>query len=196
MVGLMVSTTTIIIIFTLSLLIILINDSVNTISNASGFFPFGNSPDDFKLYENTKLRFSIQYPSTWQKEERLNNFVTFLAPIVDSSQYKSPAGLGISSLSVSNVSLNTIVNIHLKNMTNNLKDFQLIESSDTVLADNRPAKKIMFTAMDDEEKKQALQLITKNNDKVYLITYKAYVDKYEQYFPIIQKMLNSFVFFK
>jgi photosystem II reaction center protein PsbP len=196
MVGLMVSTTTIIIIFTLSLLIILINDSVNTISNASGFFPFGNSPDDFKLYENTKLRFSIQYPSTWQKEERLNNFVTFLAPIVDSSQYKSPAGLGISSLSVSNVSLNTIVNIHLKNMTNNLKDFQLIESSDTVLADNRPAKKIMFTAMDDEEKKQALQLITKNNDKVYLITYKAYVDKYEQYFPIIQKMLNSLVFFK
>ena len=196
MVGLMVSTTTIIIIFTLSLLIILINDSVNTISNASGFFPFGNSPDDFKLYENTKLRFSIQYPSTWQKEERLNNFVTFLAPIVDSSQYKSPAGLGISSLSVSNVSLNTIVNIHLKNMTNNLKDFQLIESSDTVLADNRPAKKIIFTAMDDEEKKQALQLITKNNDKVYLITYKAYVDKYEQYFPIIQKMLNSLVFFK
>ena len=196
MVGLMVSTTTIIIIFTLSLLIILINDSVNTISNASGFLPFGNSPDDFKLYENTKLRFSIQYPSTWQKEERLNNFVTFLAPIVDSSQYKSPAGLGISSLSVSNVSLNTIVNIHLKNMTNNLKDFQLIESSDTVLADNRPAKKIMFTAMDDEEKKQALQLITKNNDKVYLITYKAYVDKYEQYFPIIQKMLNSLVFFK
>jgi len=196
MVGLMVSTTTIIIIFTLSLLFILINDSVNTISNASGFFPFGNSPDDFKLYENTKLRFSIQYPSTWQKEERLNNFVTFLAPIVDSSQYKSPAGLGISSLSVSNVSLNTIVNIHLKNMTNNLKDFQLIESSDTVLADNRPAKKIIFTAMDDEEKKQALQLITKNNDKVYLITYKAYVDKYEQYFPIIQKMLNSLVFFK
>jgi photosystem II reaction center protein PsbP len=196
MVGLMVSTTTIIIIFTLSLLFILINDSVNTISNASGFFPFGNSPDDFKLYENTKLRFSIQYPSTWQKEERLNNFVTFLAPIVDSSQYKSPAGLGISSLSVSNVSLNTIVNIHLKNMTNNLKDFQLIESSDTVLADNRPAKKIMFTAMDDEEKKQALQLITKNNDKVYLITYKAFVDKYEQYFPIIQKMLNSLVFFK
>lgn len=195
MVGVMVSTTTIII-FTLSLLFILINNSVNTISTASGFFPFGNSPDDFKLYENTKLRYSIQYPSTWQKEERLNNFVTFLAPIVDSSQYKSPAGLGISSLSVSNVSLKTIVNIHLKNMTNNLKDFQLIESSDTVLADNRPAKKIMFTAMDDEEKKQALQLITKNNDKIYLITYKAYVDKYEQYFPIIQKMLNSLVFFK
>ena len=197
MVVLMISTTTtIILIFSLSLLFISINNSVNIIDNASGFFHFGNSADDFKLYENTKLKFSIQYPSTWQKEERLNDFVTFLAPIVDTSHYESPAGLGISSLSVSNVSLNTIVNIHLKNMTNNLKDFQLIESSDTVLADNRPTKKIMFTAMDDEEKKQALQLITKNHDKVYLITYKAYVDKYEQYFPIIQKMLNSLVFFK
>jgi hypothetical protein len=192
--GLIVATTCII--FTVSLLFISINNSVNIIDNASGFFHFGNSADDFKLYENTKLKFSIQYPSTWQKEERLNDFVTFLSPIVDSSHYKSPAGLGISSLRVSDVSLNTIISIHLKNMTNNFKDFQLIESTDTVLADNRPAKKIIFTAIDNEEKKQALQLITKNNDKVYLITYKAYVDKYEQYFPIIQKMLNSLVFFK
>ena len=194
MVGLMAATTYII--FIISLLFISINNSGNIINDASGFFHSGKSSDDFKLYENTKLKLSIQYPSTWQKEERLNDFVTFLSPIVDSSHYKSPAGLGISSLSVSNVSLNTITNIHLKNMTNNLKDFQLIESSDTVLADNKLAKKIIFTAMDDEEKKQALQLITKNNDKVYLITYKAYVDKYEQYFPIIQKMLNSLVFFK
>lgn len=194
MVGLMAATTYII--FIISLLFISINNSVNIINDASGFFHSGKSSDDFKLYENTQLKLSIQYPSTWQKEERLNDFVTFLSPIVDSSHYKSPAGLGISSLTVSNVSLNTIVNIHLKNMTNNLKDFQLIESSDTALADNRLAKKIIFTAMDNEEKKQALQLITKNNDKVYLITYKAYVDKYEQYFPIIQKMLNSLVFFK
>lgn len=194
MVGLMAATTYII--FIISLLFISINNSVNIINDASGFFHSGKSSDDFKLYENTQLKLSIQYPSTWQKEERLNDFVTFLSPIVDSSDYKSPAGLGVSSLTVSNVSLNTIVNIHLKNMTNNLKDFQLIESSDTVLGDNRLAKKIIFTAMDNEEKKQALQLITKNNDKVYLITYKAYVDKYEQYFPIIQKMLNSLVFFK
>jgi PsbP-like protein len=193
MVRLMAATTYIIII---SLLFISINNSGNIINDSSGFFHTGKSSNDFNHYENTKLKLSIQYPSTWQKEERLNDFVTFLSPIVDSSHYKSPAGLGISSLSVSNVSLNTIVNIHLENMTNNLKDFQLIESSDTVLADNRPAKKIIFTAMDDEEKKQALQLITKNNDKVYLITYKAYIDKYEQYFPIIQKMLNSLVFFK
>jgi eukaryotic-like serine/threonine-protein kinase len=186
---------TCIIIF-LILLVIPLNNSGNIFNDASGQFPFGNPQDELKPYENTKLKLSIQYPSSWQKEERLNDFITFLAPIVDSSQYRSPAGLGISSLSVSNVSLNTIINVHLKNMTNNLKNFQLFESSDTVIADNRPAKKIIFTATDVEQKKQALQLITKNNDKVYLITYKADVDKYEQYFPIIQKMLNSLVFFK
>ena len=191
----MAPASTYIIIF-LSLLVISLNNSENIFNDASGFFHFGNSQDDLKPYENTKLKLSIQYPSSWQKEERLNDFVTFLAPIVDSSQYRSPAGLGISSLSVSNVSLNTIANVHLKNMTDNLKDFKLIESSDTVIADNRPAKKIIFTATDVEEKKQALQLITKNNDKVYLITYKTDVDKYEQFFPIIQKMLNSLVFFK
>ena len=183
-------------IIVIPLLFLLVNNSVNIFNEVYALFHFGNSQDDFKPYENTNLKLSIQYPSSWQKEERLNDFVTFVAPIVDSSQYKSPAGLGISSLSVSNVSLNTIAQVHLKNMSNNLKDFQLIESSDTVLADNRPAKKIIFTASDGEEKKQALQLITKNNDKVYLITYKAYVDKYEQYFPIIQTMLNSLIFLK
>jgi eukaryotic-like serine/threonine-protein kinase len=183
-------------IFFIPLLFILVNNSVNIFNEVYAIFPFGNSHDDLKPYENTKLKLSIQYPSSWQKEERLNDFVTFVAPIVDSSQYKSPAGLGISSLSASNVSLNTIAKVHLKNMSNNLKDFQLIESSDTVLADNRPAKKITFTALDGEEKKQALQLITKNNDKVYLITYKADLDKYEQYFAIIQTMLNSLIFLK
>lgn len=183
-------------IFFIPLLFILVNNSVNIFNEVYAFFHFGNSQDDFKPYENTKLKLSIQYPSSWQKEERLNDFVTFVAPIVDSSHYKSPAGLGISSLSVSNVSLNTIAKVHLKNMSNNLKDFQLVESSDTVLADNKPAKKIIFTALDGEEKKQALQLITKNNDKVYLITYKAYLDNYEQYFPIIQTMLNSLIFLK
>ncbi|HYY71350.1 MAG TPA: hypothetical protein VE595_02965, partial [Nitrososphaeraceae archaeon] len=74
--------------------------------------------------------------------------------------------------------------------------FQLIESSDTVLADKRPAKKIVFTAMDGEEKRQSLQLITKNNDKIYLFTYKAVLDQYDKYFPIIQTMLNSLIFLK
>ena len=69
MVGLMAATTTYII-FIISLLFISINNSVNIINDASGFFHSGKSSDDFKLYENTKLKFSIQYPSTWQKEER------------------------------------------------------------------------------------------------------------------------------
>jgi len=183
------------VVFFLSIMITMIISLIELTDLKVKTFAIDDS-ESFSNYTNSKFNFSIQYPSTWQKEERLNDFVTFLAPIEDSSHYESPAGLGISSLSVSNVSLNTITNIHLKNMTNNLKDFQLIESSDTRLADNRLAKKIIFTAMDDEEKKQALQLITKNKDKVYLITYKAYLDKYEQYFPITQKMLNSLVFFK
>ncbi|HET9806591.1 MAG TPA: PsbP-related protein [Nitrososphaeraceae archaeon] len=172
------------------------NNSTNMFNYVYGFFPFGNQQESFIPYENTKLKISIQYPSNWQKEEHLNDFVTFVAPIVDTSQYRYPAGLGISSMSLSNISLNTIKNVHIKNMTDNFKDFQLIESSDTVLADKRPAKKIVFTAMDGEEKRQSLQLITKNNDKIYLFTYKADVDQYDKYFQIIQTMLNSLIFLK
>ena len=180
----------------ISLIVILINSSTNTFDYVYGIFHTGNQKENFIPYENSKLKINIQYPSNWQKEERLNDFVTFIAPIGDIGQYRYPAGLGISSISLGNVSLETIKNIHIKNMTDNLKDFQLIESSDTVLVDKRPAKKIIFTATDGEVKRQSLQLITKNNDKIYLFTYKADVDQYDKYFPTIQTMLNSIIFLK
>jgi hypothetical protein len=178
------------------LIIILINSSTNTFDYVYGIFHTGNQKENFVPYENSKLKINIQYPSNWQKEERLNDFVTFVAPIGDIGQYRYPAGLGISSISLSNVSLEAIKNVHIKNITNNLKDFQLIESSDTVLADKRPAKKIIFTANDGEAKRQSLQLITENNDKIYLFTYKADIDQYDKYFPTIQTMLNSVIFLK
>jgi hypothetical protein len=178
------------------LIIILINSSTNTFDYVYGIFHTGNQKENFVPYENSKLKINIQYPSNWQKEERLNDFVTFIAPIGDIGQYRYPAGLGISSISLSNVSLEAIKNVHIKNITNNLKDFQLIESSDTVLADKRPAKKIIFTANDGEAKRQSLQLITENNDKIYLFTYKADIDQYDKYFPTIQTMLNSIIFLK
>jgi hypothetical protein len=178
------------------LIIILINSSTNTFDYVYGIFHTGNQKENFVPYENSKLKINIQYPSNWQKEERLNDFVTFVAPIGDIGQYRYPAGLGISSISLSNVSLEAIKNVHIKNITDNLKDFQLIESSDTVLADKRPAKKIIFTANDGEAKRQSLQLITDNNDKIYLFTYKADIDQYDKYFPTIQTMLNSVIFLK
>ena len=180
----------------ISLIVILINSSTNTFDYVYGIFHTGNQKENFIPYENSKLKINIQYPSNWQKEERLNDFVTFIAPIGDIGQYRYPAGLGISSISLGNVSLETIKNVHIKNMTDNLKDFQLIESSDTVLVDKRPAKKIIFTATDGEVKRQSLQLITKNNDKIYLFTYKADVDQYDKYFSTIQTMLNSIIFLK
>lgn len=180
----------------ISLIVILINSSTNTFDYVYGIFHTGNQKENFIPYENSKLKINIQYPSNWQKEERLNDFVTFIAPIGDIGQYRYPAGLGISSINLGNVSLETIKNVHIKNITDNLKDFQLIESSDTVLVDKRPAKKIIFTATDGEVKRQSLQLITKNNDKIYLFTYKADVDQYDKYFPTIQTMLNSIIFLK
>jgi eukaryotic-like serine/threonine-protein kinase len=180
----------------ISIFFILANSFTPRGNNVNGLFDWADAQENFLLYENPKLKYTLQYPSDWQKEERLNDFVTFTAPILESGQYRYPAGLGISAMSTNNASLNTIANVHTKNMTNNLKDFQLIESSNAVLADNKPAKKIIFTAIDKDEKRKALQLITKNNDKVFLITYKADIDKYEKYLPIIQKMLASLVFLK
>ena len=50
------------------LLFILVNNSVNIFNEVYAFFPFGNSQDEFKPYENTNLKLSIQYPSSGKKK--------------------------------------------------------------------------------------------------------------------------------
>lgn len=61
----------------------------------------------------------------------------------------------------------------MKKMTQNIPDFQIIESSSTTIYGS-PAHKIEFTATDNKEQKwKAMQFWRQKEDKAYLFTYKA-----------------------
>lgn len=66
----------------------------------------------------------------------------------------------------------------MKKMTQNIPDFQIIESSSTTIYGS-PAHKIEFTATDNKERKwKAMQFWPQKGDKAYLFTYKAEPKKY------------------
>ena len=80
------------------------------------------------------------------------------------------------------------------NLTKNHHDFRLLESKNYTLGGTH-AHQIVFTASDSHKVHgKAMQIWTVNNSKAYLITYKADPELYSAYFPVIQKMVDSFRF--
>jgi hypothetical protein len=179
-------------------ILLLFTSPIIILKDGSGFFHEGGQDQTFVPYENHQMKFSIKYPSNWNIEEHIGGFVTFTAPIEDYTQTKFPAGLGVYPINLEsqNFSLSTLKNVHLNNLTNNLKEYQLLDSRQVTLTGTYPAHKIIFTALDGDQIRKSMQIILKNQDKVFLITYKAHLNKYDSYLPTVQKILDSLVFKK
>jgi eukaryotic-like serine/threonine-protein kinase len=150
------------------------------------------SESDFLTYDDLITGFSIKYPPDWERAQHIDKSITFIAP-KESNFGTFPAGLGIIFKEVaSNVSLSYISQTQLNTLKNLYPDINILESSDITFA-GHPAHKIIFTATDNTSHlRKAMQIWFKDDTKKYLILYKADVEKFPQYLPTIEKMLNTF----
>ena len=176
-----------------TLLIILIHTSYNT-PEALGFF-FNDQKAPMLTYENNEFKFKISYPDNWERSVKINNEITFVSP-KDKDSVSSPGGLIIKlvPLQSKNVSLGPVSNALISQLKKEHKDFKL-ESSQNSAIGGKNAKKIIFTATDNRlQERKALQIITINNNNIFIITYKASLDKYATYESTINDMISSFKF--
>lgn len=167
------------------------------IHDAYSLFSLDN-PENFLIYDNPSFGYKILYPQQWQKETHLDNFITFSAPREDSSQNTYPAAFGIKSQKInsSQITLSSIIKEHSGQLVK-LPDFVLLDSQTILLPNKIKAQKITFTAADkDNVKRKSFQVLTKYQDKAFLITYKALVDRYDSYLNIANKMVNSLEIYK
>ncbi|HXS60566.1 MAG TPA: PsbP-related protein [Candidatus Sulfopaludibacter sp.] len=183
--------------FLIAISILLIQ--ISSISNnhvVLGLFFFDDQNKPIMLtYENNDLKFKINYPNSWERSSGINNETTFIAP-KESDSPSSPAGLVVKvmSLKSKNVSVGSITNALISQLKKEHKDFKL-ESSSQFTIDNKQGKQIVFTATDNNlQNRKALQLIATNNNNIFIITYKASIDKYSKYENTIKDMISSFKF--
>jgi len=150
------------------------------------------SESEFLTYDDLITGFSIKYPPDWDRAQHIDKSITFVSP-KESNSDTFPAGLGIIFKEVaSNMSLSFISQTQLNTLKNLYPDINILESSDITFA-GHPAHKIIFTATDNTSHlRKAMQIWFKDDTKAYLITYKADVEKFPQYLPTIEKMLNTF----
>ena len=74
-----------------------------------------------------------------------------------------------------------------------LTNFNLVESdtNNSILA-GRPAYKLVYSDVEDDTNYKTMEIGTIIGDKVYYIEYISEEEKYSNYLPTIQMMINSF----
>jgi hypothetical protein len=159
------------------------------------FFHTASLADNLIAFEDLGLGLMINYPSNWERSKIGQDQVTFIAPR-ESDSPSFPAGLGIKSHNISSPdsTLDSIAKEIVTDLEHDTQDFALLSSSQSKL-NSFDAYEISFSATDDNDaKRTAMQIVVKPEKLVYVITYKAYPEKYETYLPTIQSMLDSLKF--
>jgi len=180
---------------TVSILLIHINYLVNNNNpEALGFF-HSEQKQSMLTYQNNNFNFKIDYPSNWERSVTINNEIVFISP-KDKDLVSSPAGLVIKvvPLQSKNVSVGSVYNALLSQLKKDYKDFKL-ESTGQVTIDSNISKQLVFTATDSKfQNRKALQIVTMDKSNIFIITYKASIDKFSNYEKIINEMISSFKF--
>ncbi len=153
---------------------------------------------NFLTYDNTTYRIRIKYPSEWTKSEGISGLtVAFLSPIESSSDnFRENLNVIVGNFTQS-MTLDEYIDFSINQLKKEITDFSIIDSSATTLAGN-PAHKIIFTGtISGKSGNQGqflkwMQVYTIKNNRSYVITYCAEVNKHSYFLDTIQKMINSF----
>lgn len=159
--------------------------------------------DSFLTYNNSKLNFSIQYPSTWVLSE--NKFHPELANISRTIEIKSPFEgsqdllqeeflISINKLQ-ENITFDDYVDNALNEFKSEYRNFQLISNNLTMIDDHN-GRKLSYSyiaGVDPVSIKLIMNhTIISDGNKVYVLSFGTPPDKYYEYLSIINKMVNSF----
>jgi hypothetical protein len=159
--------------------------------------------DSFLTYNNSKLNFSIQYPSTWVLSE--NKFPPELANISSTIEIKSPFEgsqdllqeeflISINKLQ-ENITFDDYVDNALNEFKSEYRNFQLISNNLTMIDDHN-GRKLSYSyiaGVDPVSIKLIMNhTIISDGNKVYVLSFGTPPDKYYEYVSIINKMVNSF----
>ena len=159
--------------------------------------------DSFLTYNNSKLNFSIQYPSTWELVE--NKVHPELENISSTIEIKSPFEgsqdllqeeflISINKLQ-EKITFDDYVDNALNEFKNEYRDFQLISNNSTMI-DNLNGRKLSYSYIAGVDP-VSIKLIMNHSiildgNKVYVLSFGTPPEKYYEYLSIINKMINSF----
>ena len=162
-------------------------DNGSNTSNTNG--------SSYLTYQDHTDGISLIYPSNWQKIEYPSGamnygeghriIASFLAPLDPSDQWR-----GSLNLQISNVS--DLKNIIPQNGNTTMIDLSGHNGSKVEYTNTERMYLNRDLTNSSSIKLKIMQVWTTIGDNTYVLTYNAEASKYQQYLPIVEKMLSSF----
>jgi hypothetical protein len=175
----------------------------------------------FSLYENTIHKLTIQYPSTWNKQEILLNNdyrgleVMFAEGIrarfsneedseamlrkirdIVYNQYSAKVVLCLKRLPVhESYTLNDVTDDHVHRLTTCFDNVKLLERSYDSKMGEMPASKLLYSYTDPLQNhlpKEGMKIISVKSDKEIAMTYNSQTHDFDRLLPIIRRMVDTF----
>ena len=155
---------------------------------------YAQSLDNFKTYTNKEMKFSIQYPSNWQVEEKEEypNSVTFQIPDRASSFFMVSVGepethLDTDTKTLKNNTLEQEVKKGIDTDISILKS-KLLKQNKVIVGGNTGIK----TELIDHFSGYKFYITTIANGKIYQLSYIENPTKVAETLPLANKMVESF----
>lgn len=140
-------------------------------------------------YINQDHNIKINYPLDWEKQEgTFGTTVMFISPLEDDSdQFRENLNIIVQDISSQPMTLSEYAEISIGEIKQFITEAEILSSTE-----KRDSYEIVYTGKQGEFSLKWMQTIIIQNNKVYVISYTAEPDKYDNFMELIQKMIDSF----
>ncbi|HEY7777131.1 MAG TPA: PsbP-related protein [Nitrososphaeraceae archaeon] len=171
--------------------------SVFVSSNANNIRSYGQTLE--KSYVNENCGISINYPSDWKLEEKIQNDATrpvnYIVQFQPNNEKDSITIVGIELNDISHLPERTLESIKTNEENNiTMGGIGIIETSEAISVAGNDAQKIVYTVPgenNDRLKKMNIDVLAYNRE--YKITYDASsIELYQKYISTVEEMIRTF----
>ena len=178
---------------------IIIFIGLNKYSNRNDIYSGRDSSalsSNFVEYSNSEYQFALKYPDTWSKRQIddpiTGEIVVFASPKeTDADPFAEKVYIAVEYLSSKPTTLEDYsqsVLSRIDNTDNN--DIKLYEDFKTKI-DNSPARMVIYSRTEGMLQLRQMEAFTIKNNQVYVAIYTAEEAKFSQFYPVVEKMINS-----
>ncbi len=152
-----------------------------------------DNPQGFTSYENPANLLKMKYPDNWDKQEQSNavsqEFVKFISPLEkEGDRFQEQVTVMVEPSN--NRTLDDYTKLSKQEILNLDKNAKITQDSPSTLA-AKNGHSVVYTTKEGDLELKKLQVWTLKHDRAYLIAYEAEAEKYEQFLPVVKKMIAS-----
>ncbi len=152
-----------------------------------------HNADGFTSYENQQNFLKMKYPDNWDKQEQPNavsqEVVKFISPLEkEDDRFREQVTVIVEPSG--DKTLDDYTKSSKQEILKLDKNAKIVQDVASTMA-GKNGHRVVYTTKEGDRELKKLEVWTLKHDRAYLIAYEAEAEKYEQFLPVVEKMIKS-----